>query len=118
MLNCFLSLFVSVQVSDACLVNGIFNVGGKQVDNMYRITRWHTEIPGGKKMYCEKCACLVYWQRMNLVSAGVVLGYERTCMLFVKYWSLYLCEHIILDMAEVQICEAVLYMCYFICAIW
>jgi hypothetical protein len=54
---------------------------------------------------------------MNLVTAGVVLGDERTCMLSIEYCSLYLCEHIIPDMVEVQTCEALLYMCDFICAI-
>ena len=52
------------------------------------------------------------------MTAGVVLDDERICMVCVKYCSLYLCEHIIPDVVEVQTCEAVVYMCYFTCAIW
>lgn len=50
--------------------------------------------------------------------AGVVLDDECTCVLCMKYCSMYLCEHIIPHVVRVQTSEAVLCMCYFICAIW
>ena len=52
------------------------------------------------------------------MTAGMLLDDKRTCMLCAKYCSLYPCAHVIPDMVEVHTCEAMLYMCDFICAIW